>query len=105
MPGWECAIAGCGSTFESVEDALVHQVQSHERCECRVCGTVVPEGFFAIQHAFDEHTRAEYVRAYDADSDHIRRRESVKEAIEGLVDVETLRERLGATRGGESAPS
>lgn len=98
MPGWECGVRGCGEAFGSVEDLLAHQVNAHERVECEVCGTVVPEGFFAIQHAFDQHTRAEYVRAYDADSDDIRRRESVKDEVEDRVDVESLRSKLGEAR-------
>jgi hypothetical protein len=103
MPGWECGIAGCGETFGAVEDLIAHQVEAHERCECEVCGTVVPEGFFAIQHAFDEHTRAEYVRAYDADSDDIRRRENVKDAVEDRVNVERLRTRLADGGRGANA--
>jgi hypothetical protein len=93
---WTCGIGGCGRTFEGVEALLVHQVEDHERHECAVCGAVVPEGFFAIEHAFENHTRAEYVRAYDADSDDIRARESVKDTVEGAVDVAALKRRLGA---------
>jgi len=94
MAGWECGIAGCESAYADLTDLLAHQVSEHERHECRVCGTVVPDGFFAIQHCFDEHTRAEYVRTYDADSDDIRAREAVKEDVETEVDVAALRERL-----------
>lgn len=94
MSGWECAVRECGATFGSAEELLAHQVRDHERHECRVCGTVVPEGFFAIQHVFDAHSRAQYVRAYDADSDDIRVRENVKDEIEEATDVEELREEL-----------
>lgn len=94
MTPWECGVAGCGRDFEDLESALAHQVTDHERHECKVCGSVVPAGFFAIQHAFEQHTRAEYVRHYDADSDAIRERETIKDAIEEEVDVESLRERL-----------
>lgn len=45
----------------------------------------------------EEHTRAEFVRAYDADSSAVRIREDVKDAVEADADlnsvVETLRER------------
>lgn len=86
MPGWECAIGGCGATFDTVESLLTHQVDEHERHECEVCGTIVPEGFFAIKHVFDEHTRTQFARAYDANSAAIRERESIKREVEEAVD-------------------
>ncbi|ELZ58730.1 hypothetical protein C438_14161 [Haloferax denitrificans ATCC 35960] len=96
MSRWKCGIEGCDGRFEDVESAVIHQTVDHERHECKVCGTVVPEGYFAIRHAFDEHTRAEFVRAYDADSSAVRIREDVKDAVEADADlnsvVETLRE-------------
>ncbi|MFC7166574.1 DUF7565 family protein [Halospeciosus flavus] len=95
MSGWECAVAACGSTFGRAEELVAHQVNEHERHECRVCGTVVPEGFFAIQHVFDTHSRAQYVRAYDADADDIRVREEVKHEISDVIDIASLREQLG----------
>lgn len=94
MPGWECGIGTCGQTFADLESLLAHQVGDHEHIECSVCGTVVPDGYFAIHHAVEEHTRAEYARYYDADSDDIRLRETLKEDVEELVDVAELRERL-----------
>lgn len=94
MTRWACAIGGCDASFEGVEDAVVHQTERHERHECKVCGTVVPDGYFAIRHAFDEHTRAEFVRAYDADSDAVRVREEVKENVESEVDLESVVERI-----------
>jgi hypothetical protein len=94
MPPWKCGIEGCGREFAEVEDAVVHQTGEHERHECKVCGTIVPEGFLAIRHAFDEHTRAEYVRAYDADSSDVRAREEVKEAVEALADLQVVLDRL-----------
>lgn len=98
MPGWECGIAGCGETFATAEDLLVHQIDAHDPHECRVCGAVVPEGFYAIRHMSEEHTRAEYVRHYDADSDAIRVREAAKDAIEDAVDdVDAIRDRFDET--------
>lgn len=94
MPHWECVIEGGGERFERVEDLIVHQATEHERIECAVCGTVLPDGYFAIRHAFDEHSRAEYVRAYDATSDEVRRREQIKEAIEDTADINEVIERL-----------
>lgn len=94
MPGWACGVAGCDAAFESPEDTIVHQTRAHERHECKVCGTIVPEGYFAIRHAFDEHTRAEFVRAYDADSDAVREREQIKAAIEESADLRAVVERL-----------
>jgi len=65
---WKCGIDGCGSVFEDVESAVVHQATDHQRRECKVCGTIIPDGYLAIRHAFTEHSRAEYVRAYGASS-------------------------------------
>ena len=90
MSAWACGILGCGEHFGAVEDLISHQVSEHGQCTCEVCGESHPEGFLAIRHAFSEHTRAEYVRAYDADSDDIRLRERVKELIEERVDVESV---------------
>ncbi|ELZ91846.1 hypothetical protein C440_16079 [Haloferax mucosum ATCC BAA-1512] len=96
MSRWKCGIEGCDARFENVENAIIHQTTEHERHECKVCGTIVPEGYFAIRHAFDEHTRAEFVRAYDADSSAVRIREDIKQAIEDVADlnrvVKTLRD-------------
>jgi transcription initiation factor TFIIIB Brf1 subunit/transcription initiation factor TFIIB len=94
MTRWECAIEGDDRQFDSVEDLIVHQSTDHERITCQVCGTVIPDGYFAIKHAFDEHSRAEYVRAYDASAGDVRRRESVKEAIEAAADMGEVIDRL-----------
>ena len=59
--------------------------------------------YFAIRHAFDDHSRAEYVRAYDADADAIRRRESVLEAIEAEADIDAVVARIDAT--GDEEPT
>ncbi len=94
MARWECAIDGDDAAFERVEDLIVHQATEHDRVECRVCGAVVPDGYFAIRHAFDEHSRAEYVRTYDATAADVRRRESVKEAIEDEADIREAVDRV-----------
>jgi len=87
---WTCGIDGCDARFENVNEAIIHQTIEHDRIECAVCGTVVPEGYFAIRHAFEEHTRAEYVRAYDADSEAVRLREDVKDDIEKEADLQQV---------------
>ncbi|MEF8908463.1 MAG: hypothetical protein V5A13_11420, partial [Haloarculaceae archaeon] len=94
MARWECAIEGDEEVFDRVEDLIVHQATAHDRIECKVCGAVVPDGYFAIRHAFDEHSRAEYVRAYDAAAADVRRRESVKEAIEAEADIREVVDRI-----------
>jgi hypothetical protein len=94
MARWECAIEGDDAAFDRVEDLIVHQATEHDRIECMVCGAVVPDGYFAIRHAFEEHSRAEYVRAYDASAADVRRRESVKEAIEEVADVREVVNRI-----------
>ncbi|HMB51638.1 MAG TPA: hypothetical protein VKM69_13355 [Natronoarchaeum rubrum] len=91
---WGCGIEGCAEVFESVEDVVVHQTNEHERHECKVCGTVVPDGYLAIKHAFEEHTRAEYVRAYGADSEEVRQREEIKDEIEAEADLQEVVDRL-----------
>jgi hypothetical protein len=99
---WSCAIQGCGAQTEHVEDLLVHQATDHERVQCAVCGTVLPDGYFAIRHAFEEHSRAEYVRAYDADAEDIRRRESLIEDIESTANIEEVVSRIDE---GDSEPA
>jgi len=100
MPHWVCAIEGDDMRFERLEDLILHQATEHDRIECRVCGTVLPDGYFAIRHAFEEHSRAEYVRAYDATSDEVRRREQIKETIEENADIKEVVDRLeGNGRG------
>lgn len=93
---WACAIEGCGYSAEAVEDLLAHQAEAHERHECAVCNTIVPDGYFAIRHAFSEHSRVDFLRHYDADADAVRRREAVLEAVEAEADVDALVERLDA---------
>ena len=91
---WACGIEGCGEVFEGVEQAIVHQASEHDRLECKVCGTVVPDGFLAIRHTFTEHSRAEYVRAYGADSEDVRHREELLEDIGDVVDVGAIARRI-----------
>ncbi|WP_277554286.1 DUF7565 family protein [Halobaculum limi] len=97
MSRWACGLKGCDAAFDTVEDAVVHQTTAHERHECQVCGTVVPDGYFAIRHAFEEHTRAEFVRAYDADSDAVREREAIKSEIEDTADLQSIVDRIDGT--------
>jgi transcription initiation factor TFIIIB Brf1 subunit/transcription initiation factor TFIIB len=94
MARWVCAIEGDSAEFDRVEDLIVHQATEHERIECEVCGAVVPDGYFAIRHAFEEHSRAEYVRAYDASASEVRRRENVKQDIEAVADVREVVDRI-----------
>jgi len=91
---WECGIAGCEFTTPDAEKLLVHQASTHERHRCAVCGTTVPDGYFAIRHAFSEHSRAEYLRSYEADTDDIRLRETVLKEIEAEADVQSVVRRL-----------
>jgi len=100
MSTWDCIIDDCEQTFEDVESAVVHQTNEHKRTECKVCGTVVPDGYFAIRHAFEEHSRAEYVRAYGASAADVRARERVKEQIESDVDLQEVVDRLDDESGG-----
>jgi len=93
---WSCAIGGCDTETERVEDLVVHQAQDHERVQCPVCATVLPDGYFAIKHTFEEHSRTDFMRAYDADSEDIRQRESVIEAVESRADMEEVLSRLDA---------
>lgn len=100
MTDWECGIDGCGETFEEVEKAIVHQTTDHKRRECKVCGSVVPDGYFAIRHAFDEHSRAEYVRSYGASASEVRRRERVRDSIEEEADLQHVVNKIDEVQGG-----
>ncbi|MFW5965224.1 MAG: DUF7565 family protein [Halodesulfurarchaeum sp.] len=88
MADWLCAIEGCLSEFQDLRSLLAHQAEAHGAHECRVCGETVPAGYFAIRHAFEEHTRAEYVRHYDANADEIRWRERIKAEVDDRIDIE-----------------
>lgn len=96
MTYWVCGIRGCGASFEGAAAVVQHQARRHEDRECAVCGEEVSPGFLAIRHAFESHTRAEYLRAYDADSDDIREREELLELVEERVDVPGLLSGLGS---------
>lgn len=93
---WACCIDGCGETFESVEETIIHQAQAHEQHECAICGTVVPDGYLAIRHAFENHTRAEFVRAYDASAEEVRKREEVKRKVDYEADFQQVADQLNA---------
>ena len=90
MAGWRCGIGDCEQAFETVESLIIHQTTEHTKHECQVCGTLIPDGYFAIRHMFDEHTRAQYVRAYDADSAAVRRREKIQTEIEDSADLNAV---------------
>jgi hypothetical protein len=96
---WECAIEGCGHRADAAEELLVHQATEHEPVRCEVCGVRVPDGYFAIRHAFEAHSRAEYVRAYGVEAEGIKHRRAVREEVEAAVDVEALVERLNGNGG------
>ena len=96
MNPWRCGIDDCGTQTETVEELIHHQTTEHQKHECQICGTIVPDGYFAIRHAFEEHTRAEYVRAYDADSAAVRRREELKDQIEAEADLQSVVAKLDA---------
>lgn len=94
MSPWACMIDDCDAVFDAPEPAILHQTTEHERCRCGVCGAEVPDGYLAIRHAFEEHSRAEYVRAYGASAAEVRERETIKERIEAEADLELVMERL-----------
>ncbi len=98
MSSWRCGIADCDQQFAAVESLIHHQTTEHEKHECQVCGTIVPDGYFAIRHVFDEHTRAEYVRSYDADSAAVRRREQLKADVEAEADLQAVLDELEYTK-------
>jgi hypothetical protein len=103
MEAWTCAIEGCGEQFDSADGLIEHQAGDHDSSTCKVCGESVPAGFLAIRHAFDAHTRADYLRAYGASSDDIRARERVTDRVEAEVDVPALLESLGIEEGSPGA--
>ncbi len=90
---WACAIEGCGYSAGDAEELLTHQADEHEH-RCAVCETLLPDGYFAIRHAFEAHSRVEYMRAYDADADDVREREAAVDAVEAAVDVEAVADRV-----------
>lgn len=95
---WECAIGACHYSTVHIDDLLIHQVKTHERHQCAICGTIVPDGYFAIRHAFTEHSRAEYLRNYEADTNDIRARESIIDEIEAVADIEKIVEQVSGVQ-------
>ncbi|AFZ73235.1 DUF7565 family protein [Natronobacterium gregoryi] len=91
---WECGIEGCNEVFADAESAVLHQSTEHERRECKVCGAIVPDGYLAIRHAFSEHSRAEYVRAYGANAEDVREREELLDEIETEADIKAIASEL-----------
>lgn len=96
---WACGIEPCAFTAPTVRALITHQARDHPPHTCKVCYKTVPNGFFAIYHAFEEHSRAEYVRAYEATAEDIKQRERIKELIDEQVDVPTLLEELTDRHG------
>ena len=94
MSHWACGIDGDDETFDRVEDLVVHQASDHDRVECGVCGALVPDGYFAIRHVLDDHSRQAYVRAYEASPEAVRRREEILETVETEADLNEIVERL-----------
>lgn len=92
--GWECGIGSCSFVGDTVTDLITHQTHDHPPHTCRICQRDVPDGFIAIYHSFEEHSRAEYVKAYDATPDDVRQREQVKAMVERQIDVPALLEKL-----------
>jgi hypothetical protein len=92
--GWECGIGSCSFIGDTVTDLITHQSHDHPPHTCNICQRDVPDGFIAIYHSFEEHSRAEYVKAYDATPDDVRQREQVKAMVERQIDVPALLETL-----------
>jgi hypothetical protein len=90
MTGWRCGVEGCGDRFGSAVKLIQHQTEDHAPTTCEVCERSVPSGFLAIRHAFETHTRADYLRAYAATTDDIRARERIINRIGEAIDVPSL---------------
>lgn len=88
--GWACGIGSCTFTSEAIEELIIHQSRDHPVHTCKVCDRDFPDGFIAIYHTFEKHSRTEYVKAYDASPDDVRQREKIKEEIEQYIDVPSV---------------
>lgn len=94
MTAWRCRIHQCNYMSSTVSDLIHHQITDHEPFQCEICGVHTPAGALAILHVFEEHTRAEFLRAYSGDADDIRVRENVKSALLADSNRITLEENL-----------
>ena len=94
MTRWACGIEGDDETFDRVEDLVVHQASEHDRVTCAVCGALVPDGYLAIRHVLEEHSRRAYVREYGASPEAVRRRAEIRETVESEADLEEIVDRL-----------
>jgi len=97
MGEWVCGITECGRDFAQPGPLIRHQAVDHGPVECAVCGESVPAGYFGIRHAFRQHNRAEFVRAYAADSGAVRAREELLDFVESNVDVAAVRAQIDAS--------
>ena len=95
---WKCGVNGCGRSFTEAEVLLRHQATQHIAHTCKICDQSVLAGYFAIKHAFDCHRRSEYVRAYGATPEAIRRREALLAAVTDAIDGETMEDILESER-------
>jgi len=94
MDGWICSIEDCEDAFDRLEGLLVHQLRSHDHITCKICSEPMPDGYPALEHVVDDHTRAEYVRAYAAGPDDIRIREEIVDYIATNADFDEIDTRL-----------
>lgn len=91
---WTCGVSECGQAFSDPEQLLAHQARQHTAHTCRICDQVVPAGYFAIKHVFEQHRRSAYVRAYGADSAAIRRRERSLKSVTEAIDDDSITDLL-----------
>lgn len=100
MTAWTCAIVGDPPhEFDRVEDLLVHQATEHDRVECAVCGTLVPDGYFALRHMFDEHSAEAYSETYGLSPAELRQREQIRERIEDEAELQEALTRIKRNEG------
>jgi hypothetical protein len=94
MAPWTCDIDDCQQRFSDPTELVIHQSRGHPVHVCGICGKHTPDGYYALQHAIEDHSRTEYMRAYDASAAALRERMETLERLRQLVDFQVVRSAL-----------
>ena len=94
MAPWICNIDDCQQRFSDPTALVIHQAQGHPPHTCEICGKHTADGYYALQHAMEDHSRTEYMRAYRASATALRARVEMLEQLRDAVNFRAVRSAL-----------
>ena len=94
MAPWICGIGDCQQRFSDPTELVIHQAQGHPPHVCGICGKQTADGYYALQHAMEDHSRTEYMRAYRASAASLRLRVEMLEQLTDAVNFQAVRSAL-----------